>query len=236
MFSLEANGYGIEVDWWALGVLIFDLLACRAPFPGDSPLEVASGARVAIERGFTFPEAVATDAKDLLTGLFRLDPKTRLGMQDVAGKSGTCNVRKHAFFQSIDFAKLLKTELDAPFVPMVAGVTDLTNFDAGLQEPDLTNERASWKEKLRVEPHYGTIFDAWNLPHRLRGPTQPPPPPPCHTRQPPPQPPRYHNNHIRSRAARTQLTIVTPLLHAYAVRYSLHHLLQLQLQTASIAL
>jgi hypothetical protein len=90
-----------------------------------------------------------------------VDAAKRIGMAHLAGADETCEVRKHAFFGPIDFVALVRKDAPAPYVPTIRSMTDLSNFDPTLKEPDVTPFRELWDKKLHEEPYFDGIFREW---------------------------------------------------------------------------
>lgn len=84
---IQSNGHDKNVDWWALGILIFEFLAGYPPFYDENPWEIY---KKIIEGYFEFPSNFDSKAKDLIRHLLKVDPNDRLGN----GKSGSANVKK----------------------------------------------------------------------------------------------------------------------------------------------
>jgi len=116
---IRGSGYGLSVDWWALGVLMFEMLAGYSPFYSDSPLDIYKN----ILRGSVrFSSCMSEVAKDLLKGLLSRDATTRLG--NVV--DGVSELRKHPFFANIDW-KTLENKVP-PIVPVINGRGDTKYF------------------------------------------------------------------------------------------------------------
>lgn len=119
-------GHTKAVDWWALGVLVFELCAGRPPFDGG-----ASGDRVAMFRAiragkYAFPPHFSADLRDLVKRLLAVSPAARLG----SGKEGAGCVKAHPWFARLDWAALEARSLPAPHVPAVASPDDTSYFAA----------------------------------------------------------------------------------------------------------
>jgi len=116
------KGHNLGVDWWAIGILIFEMLVGFPPFCADDPMEIYQK----ILRGkITFPVASGKSAKDLVTKLLAANPTARLGCL----KRGGRDVREHAFFKPVDFGELEAKKIKAPFIPTIKSPLDTSNFE-----------------------------------------------------------------------------------------------------------
>jgi len=109
---LKGQGHGMAVDWWSLGTLIYEMLTGLPPFYSQN---INIMYQKILNGELRFPSYVSPDAQSLLEGLLTRDVDRRLG----SGPDGSNNVKKHPFFKDIDFDKLERRELDAPFRPRV---------------------------------------------------------------------------------------------------------------------
>jgi len=112
------TGHGRSVDWWMLGVLLFELLAGRAPFEADSTHQVYELVKRGIE-DVRFPHECRRSAADLVRALCRHQPDQRLR---------TPILRDHAFFRGFDWNSLRALRMPPPHLPQVRGPRDLANF------------------------------------------------------------------------------------------------------------
>jgi serine/threonine protein kinase len=103
---LQGTGHNKAVDWWSLGILLYEMLTGLPPFYSTNVNEMYE---FILTKPLTFPDYIGGDAKDLVTKLLQRDPKKRLCNGD--------EVRKHAFFTPIDWDKLARREIPAPWVP-----------------------------------------------------------------------------------------------------------------------
>jgi len=120
---IQSKGHNKAVDWWALGVLIFEMLAGYPPFYDESPLvtyeKILSGK-------FDFPSHVQTVEKDLIKKLLVIDRTKRLG----GLKSGAEDVKNHRWFQTVDWDDVIDKKQSPPFVPDVSCEWDSSNFES----------------------------------------------------------------------------------------------------------
>ncbi|KAK9471715.1 kinase-like domain-containing protein [Dipodascopsis tothii] len=117
---LLGQGYTKSVDWWTLGVLLYEMLTGLPPFYDDNTNEMY---RKILQDPLRFPEDMDRDAQSLLVGLLDRNPKKRLGA------NGPAEIKSHRFFREIDWKKLMGKKYPAPFKPSVASATDTSNFD-----------------------------------------------------------------------------------------------------------
>uniref|UniRef100_A0A3B4XYL6 protein kinase C n=1 Tax=Seriola lalandi dorsalis TaxID=1841481 RepID=A0A3B4XYL6_SERLL len=119
---LTETSYTRAVDWWGLGVLIFEMLVGESPFPGDDEEEVFDSI---VNDEVRYPRFLSTEAISIMRRLLRRSPERRLG----AGERDAEEVKKHLFFRHMDWNGLLAKKVKPPFVPTIQGANDVSNFD-----------------------------------------------------------------------------------------------------------
>ncbi|XP_075467186.1 microtubule-associated serine/threonine-protein kinase 3 isoform X3 [Ascaphus truei] len=140
------QGYGKPVDWWAMGIILYEFLVGCVPFFGDTPEELFGQV---ISDDIIWPggeETLPKDAQDLITRLLRQNPLERLGT------GGAHEVKHHMFFLSLDWNGLLRQK--AEFVPQLEAEDDTSYFDTrseryhhlGSEDDDETNDEESSME------------------------------------------------------------------------------------------
>ncbi|XP_072555536.1 microtubule-associated serine/threonine-protein kinase 3 isoform X5 [Paramormyrops kingsleyae] len=115
------QGYGKPVDWWAMGVILYEFLVGCVPFFGDTPEELFSQV---VSDEIIWPEgddALPSDAQDLITRLLSQTPMERLGT------GGAGEVKQHPFFLGLDWNGLLRQK--AEFIPQLEAEDDTSYFD-----------------------------------------------------------------------------------------------------------
>ncbi|TFK40836.1 kinase-like domain-containing protein [Crucibulum laeve] len=117
---LNGHGYNKTIDWWTLGVLLYEMLAGLPPFY-DENTEVMY--EKILRDPLVFGDEFRSEARSILTGLLTRDPSRRLGVH------GAEEIKKHPFFKHIDFTKLAQKKIQPPFKPSVASPVDVSNFD-----------------------------------------------------------------------------------------------------------
>lgn len=109
---LLGRGYNKTVDWWTLGVLLYEMLTGLPPYY-DENTNIMYEKILSEPLQFPGPEIVPPAAKDLLTQLLDRRPEYRLGAK------GPSEIKAHQFFHSIDWRKLLQRKYDPTFKPNV---------------------------------------------------------------------------------------------------------------------
>lgn len=109
---LLGQGYSKTVDWWTLGVLLYEMLTGLPPFYDENTNEMY---RKILSEPLHFPgpDIVPPAAKDILTKLLNRKPEQRLGA------NGASEIKAHPFFHSIDWRKLLHRKYEPTFKPNV---------------------------------------------------------------------------------------------------------------------
>jgi serine/threonine protein kinase len=115
-------GHGKAVDWWSIGILLYELTVGIPPFYSQNVNEMY---RKIQEAPLLFPPNLSNHCKSLITQLLERDPKKRLG----SGPGDFKDIMKHPFFKNIDWDKMYKREIEPPYKPQVKGSDDVSNFD-----------------------------------------------------------------------------------------------------------
>ncbi|XP_068430381.1 serine/threonine-protein kinase N2 [Clinocottus analis] len=119
---LTDNTYTRSVDWWGLGVLIYEMLVGESPFPGDDEEEVFESI---VNDDARYPRFLSPESVSLIQKLLQKNPEKRLG----GGEEDALAIKKHKFFQRMDWAALLAKNLKPPFLPVIRALKDVSNFD-----------------------------------------------------------------------------------------------------------
>ncbi|XP_018301415.1 serine/threonine-protein kinase N isoform X4 [Mycetomoellerius zeteki] len=130
---LTETSYTRAVDWWGLGVLIFEMLVGESPFPGDDEEEVFDSI---VNDEVRYPRFLSLEAIAIMRRLLRKNPERRLGSSERDAE----DVKKQAFFRHIAWDDLLLRRVKPPFVPVIHSVEDVSNFDEEFtsEKPQLT--------------------------------------------------------------------------------------------------
>uniref|UniRef100_A0A3B3HNP3 non-specific serine/threonine protein kinase n=1 Tax=Oryzias latipes TaxID=8090 RepID=A0A3B3HNP3_ORYLA len=134
------SGHDMAVDWWSLGVLMYELLTGGSPYTVDGGENSHSDiARRILKKDPPFPKDMDPSAKDLIQRLLTKDPTKRLG----SGPDGAENVKKHPFYQNISWEDLAAKKVPAPFKPVIRDELDVSNFAEEFTEMDPTYSPAA---------------------------------------------------------------------------------------------
>ncbi|XP_057349486.1 RAC-beta serine/threonine-protein kinase isoform X1 [Manis pentadactyla] len=119
---LEDNDYGRAVDWWGLGVVMYEMMCGRLPFYNQDHERLFE---LILMEEIRFPRTLSPEAKSLLAGLLKKDPKQRLG----GGPGDAREVMEHRFFLGINWQDVMQKKLLPPFKPQVTSEVDTRYFD-----------------------------------------------------------------------------------------------------------
>ncbi|XP_047446966.1 serine/threonine-protein kinase N2-like isoform X2 [Mugil cephalus] len=120
---LTDDNYTRAVDWWGMGVLIYEMLVGESPFPGEDEEEVFDSI---VNDDVQYPTSLPPDAVAIIQKMLKKNPLKRLG----AGERDANEVKGEKFFETIDWEALLAKKVKPPFLPSIQESTDVSNFDS----------------------------------------------------------------------------------------------------------
>ena len=115
--------YNKSVDWWAYGVLLYEMLCGQPPFNGEDEEDLFA---CITENNVSYPKSISKESKEALKGFLNKNPAKRLG----CGTYGELDVKSHQFFRRIDWLKVENREIQPPFIPRVKNPRAGENFDS----------------------------------------------------------------------------------------------------------
>ncbi|XP_077514968.1 protein kinase, cAMP-dependent, catalytic subunit 3 isoform X2 [Amblyomma americanum] len=133
---IQSKGHNRAVDWWALGVLIYEMLAGYPPYFDDNPFAIYEKI---LAGKVEWPRHIDPVAKDLIKKLLVNDRTKRLGSM----KNGADDVKRHRWFKGTNWDDVLEKKLKPPIVPKVSHDGDTGNFDDYPERDGLKKRPAS---------------------------------------------------------------------------------------------
>ncbi|XP_030758239.1 cAMP-dependent protein kinase catalytic subunit beta-like [Sitophilus oryzae] len=117
-----SQGYNKSVDWWSMGVLIFEMAAGFAPFYAKDPMRLYEKI---VSGKYSCPVHFSKSLKDLLSNMLVVDRSKRYGLL----KNGTKDIKGHEWFKNVDFDQIIGRKVVPTYQPKVDGETDTRYFD-----------------------------------------------------------------------------------------------------------
>ncbi|CAF4508746.1 unnamed protein product [Rotaria socialis] len=122
---LQELDYSFSVDWWALGVLMYEMMAGQPPFEADDEDSLFESI---LRDEVLYPVWLSKEAVHILKCFMTKNPAKRLGC--VAAQGGEDAIKRHAFFAGkIDWEALEQRQVKPPFKPKMVNPRDTSNFD-----------------------------------------------------------------------------------------------------------
>ncbi|CAB3247199.1 unnamed protein product [Arctia plantaginis] len=120
-----SQGHDIAVDWWSVGVLTYELLTGASPFTVEGEKNTQQEITKRIVRcSYPVPPDVSPEVQDFIRKLLVKDPRRRLG----GGEGDADELKRHPFFQDLDWEAVSRREIRAPFAPALSHAADTCNF------------------------------------------------------------------------------------------------------------
>ena len=139
---IMSKGHNKAVDYWAFGVLLYELLVGESAFFPEASDQHQLFKNIVMVK-YSVPDTVDADARDLIEKLLMRSPAARLGNQ--AG--GHKDIENHPFYQNITFKKLLRKQIKAPWVPVIKDALDSSYF----KKRALSVPKMQYNERLTDE-------------------------------------------------------------------------------------
>jgi len=127
---VTGQGHGKAVDWWTLGILIYEMLASFSPFYDDQAIGIY---RKIVTGKIRFPRLFSRSAKDLIKSFLKSKPTRRLG---VLHNGDIDKIRQMEWFNDFNWADLRAFKMSAPIKPKIKSMKDISNFKKMRRERD----------------------------------------------------------------------------------------------------
>ncbi|CAN7999322.1 unnamed protein product [Ixodes hexagonus] len=152
---LQELEYGPSVDWWALGVLMYEMMAGQPPFEADNEDDLFESI---LHDDVLYPVWLSKEAVSILKGFMTKNPAKRLGC--VESQGGEQAILSHAFFKDMDWEALEARKVKPPFKPKIKTKRDVNNFDQDFtkEEPVLTPVNQEVLRNINQEEFRGFSF------------------------------------------------------------------------------
>ncbi|XP_056325745.1 protein kinase C epsilon type isoform X4 [Danio aesculapii] len=128
---LQELEYGPSVDWWALGVLMYEMMAGQPPFEADNEDDLFESI---LHDDVLYPVWLSKEAVSILKAFMTKNPSKRLGCVVTQGLEEAIKV--HPFFREIDWVQLEQRRIKPPFKPRIKTKRDVNNFDQDFTRED----------------------------------------------------------------------------------------------------
>jgi serine/threonine-protein kinase N2 len=126
---LTDRDYTSSVDWWGLGVLMYEMLVGEAPFPGNDEEQIFDAI---VSDEVDYPHTISISATNIMRKLLQKNPLKRLG----AGPNDAHDVKAHIFFRDTNWDQMMTKTAVPPFIPQVRHHHDVSNFDSDFTKCD----------------------------------------------------------------------------------------------------
>ena len=138
-------GHDKAVDWWTLGILIYEMLVGYPPFEGPDPMALY---KTIVKGEVPYPKKIGPQSAEVIKGLLTSDQTERLGNL----KGGADDVKRHAFFKKISWPSLMLKKIEAPYKPTISSALDASNFET-FDDPEkgLANQRNTFPRETFKE-------------------------------------------------------------------------------------
>eukprot|EP00361_Fabrea_salina_P007587 CAMPEP_0202435178 /NCGR_PEP_ID=MMETSP1345-20130828/18205_1 /ASSEMBLY_ACC=CAM_ASM_000843 /TAXON_ID=342563 /ORGANISM="Fabrea Fabrea salina" /LENGTH=209 /DNA_ID=CAMNT_0049048111 /DNA_START=285 /DNA_END=914 /DNA_ORIENTATION=+ len=127
------KGHGKPVDWWALGIIIYEMLAGIDPFSDEDPMAIY---QKILKGKVKFPRNFDKNARSLVKHLLEADLTKRYGNL----KRGVEDIKRHRWFAGLDWERIIRKEVQMSYRPTVHSPNDTSNYQ---HYPDSTSKAPS---------------------------------------------------------------------------------------------
>jgi len=148
--------YGRSVDWWAYGVLLYEMLVGQPPFDGEDEEELFAAIT---DHQVSYPKSLSKEAKDICKGFLTKNPGKRLGCLE----KGEEDLRIHSFYRRIDWDKIESREVQPPFKPKISDPRAGDNFDPQFKKLKVDNTPPNPTAKYILDRLKGDEFAGFSF-------------------------------------------------------------------------
>lgn len=138
---ITSKGYTFSVDYWALGVLIYEMTVGYPPFYAAKPDKLYEKV---LSGQYKCPDEISQECKSLIKAFLQVDPLKRLG----SFKGGVYDIKSHPWFSDINWQCILNQSLEAPILPVCASPGDTRNF------PEMPSQKLKHSEYCQYSDEF----------------------------------------------------------------------------------
>jgi len=153
---LQEHDYGASVDWWALGVLMYEMMAGQPPFEADNEDDLFESI---LHDDVLYPVWLSKEAVSILKGFMQKNVAKRLGC--IKAHGGEESIKHHPFFRDIKWKEMEERKVKPPFKPKIKNRKDALNFDSEFtkEDPNLTPVNQEILKTINQEEFAGFSFE-----------------------------------------------------------------------------
>eukprot|EP00088_Acartia_fossae_P052672 TRINITY_DN5962_c0_g1_i4.p1 TRINITY_DN5962_c0_g1~~TRINITY_DN5962_c0_g1_i4.p1 ORF type:complete len:814 (+),score=178.37 TRINITY_DN5962_c0_g1_i4:152-2443(+) len=153
---LQEHDYGASVDWWALGVLMYEMMAGQPPFEADNEDDLFESI---LHDDVLYPVWLSKEAVSILKGFMQKNVSKRLGC--IKAHGGEESIKHHPFFREIKWKELEDRKVKPPFKPKIKSRKDALNFDSEFtkEDPVLTPVNPEILKTINQDEFAGFSFE-----------------------------------------------------------------------------
>lgn len=137
--AVMRTGHSVTADWWAFGILLYELLIGNPPFQHENPYKLYD---LILNAPVPLPDSLNQEAKELISKLLTRDVQQRLGTVVSSSQGDAKQVMLSEWFEGVDFDTVERREIPPPWLPEVASERDSSLFD---NYPDSTEGSSALK-------------------------------------------------------------------------------------------
>lgn len=135
-----SRGYNKSVDWWALGILLYEMTLGHPPFSAHEPIQIYE--KILIGK-IHYPSIFSDQLKQLLKNLLAVDLTKRFGNM----KNGVDDIKKASFFNKTNWKSIFNQTEVAPLLPAVSGPSDSSQYDRYDEDFDIFKTKPAMYEE-----------------------------------------------------------------------------------------
>jgi serine/threonine protein kinase/CRP-like cAMP-binding protein len=131
------KGHNRGVDYWALGVLLYEMVVGSSPFVATNPSDQMQICRNIVKEPVRYPSTMSASCRDLISKLLERDVPKRLGLTH----GGTNAIRSHPWLENLNWEKIINKKELAPYRPKLTDPFDTSKFDMIQQDDEEEEEQ-----------------------------------------------------------------------------------------------